>query len=501
MREFTKRFYRNVFPWIILVHAAAFIAFWLTNSLFYASANDYLTNLSGIEKDYVSLCLVGSGLIAFASVFLLFYNRRVQSGRRPALIAWIFGVISTSYLVFFYGSFSLLLQQSPVQLPRLGQMILYYRLILDPVVIIGLTILAAAWLHSRLSRQKEIGLRQFTLVAAPVLVVLILIWVVPIFYPPDSVYPGALPPKPLIVAHRGASMLAPENTLAAAEKAADLGAFGAETDIHVSQDGVLVLMHDDTLNRTTDVTKIFPGRQAERIESFSIAELKQLNAGRWFVEKDPFKVIANGTVSSGDQSVYRSQAVPTLADALNVVRDHKLNFIFDLEQPPAGNPYSRQFFDMAFKQIHAAGIDSQIWFLVDKNQIDVVRSAAPAIKPAYGVDYQQPPQAVDLAARGYKIVNAEYGLSKDWIAQYQASGLWVNLYTIDEPWQFSRLWLLGVNSTTTSNVQAMSKLGSPILSLPYQRYLWIWGGVGLLGFAVLLGAVLISLRKNSSHKI
>ena len=79
---------------------------------------------------------------------------------------------------------------------------------------------------------------------------------------------------PLVIAHRGASGYAPENTMAAFRKAVDMGVTEVETDVHLTKDGRLVLLHDHTLDRTTDGTGA-PG-------DFALAELKRLDAGGWF---------------------------------------------------------------------------------------------------------------------------------------------------------------------------------------------------------------------------
>jgi len=80
----------------------------------------------------------------------------------------------------------------------------------------------------------------------------------------------------LNVAHRGASALAPENTIAAFERAVELGADVIELDLHMSQGGELVVIHDDTLDRTTD--------GSGPVHQRSLAELMRLDAGRWFGE-------------------------------------------------------------------------------------------------------------------------------------------------------------------------------------------------------------------------
>src|SRR5580698_1292613 len=80
--------------------------------------------------------------------------------------------------------------------------------------------------------------------------------------------------KPWIIAHRGASAYAPENTLAAFQRAVELGAPFIETDIHLTRDARFVAFHDKMLQRTTN------GRGA--VSDYTLAELRGLDAGNWF---------------------------------------------------------------------------------------------------------------------------------------------------------------------------------------------------------------------------
>lgn len=80
--------------------------------------------------------------------------------------------------------------------------------------------------------------------------------------------------KPLIIAHRGASRQAPENTMAAFRKALELGAGGIELDVHLSSDGHLMVTHDELVDRTSN------GKGLVRDKTF--AELRELDFGSWF---------------------------------------------------------------------------------------------------------------------------------------------------------------------------------------------------------------------------
>lgn len=86
----------------------------------------------------------------------------------------------------------------------------------------------------------------------------------------------------LDIAHRGSSGSAPENTLAAVKRALTQHASYVEVDVQRSADGKLVIMHDTTLERTTDVERIYPDRASWRVGDFTLAELRKLDTGSWF---------------------------------------------------------------------------------------------------------------------------------------------------------------------------------------------------------------------------
>ncbi|MGV6394416.1 glycerophosphodiester phosphodiesterase [Pseudomonas caspiana] len=100
-------------------------------------------------------------------------------------------------------------------------------------------------------------------------------------------------PWPAVIAHRGASFDAPEETIPAYTVARDLGADYLEMDIQRTKDGVLIALHDDTLERTTNVAEVFPKRSKDPLNTFTLAEIKQLDAGSWFNKAHPDRARAS----------------------------------------------------------------------------------------------------------------------------------------------------------------------------------------------------------------
>jgi glycerophosphoryl diester phosphodiesterase len=132
------------------------------------------------------------------------------------------------------------------------------------------------------------------------------------------------PSRPWLIAHRGASAYAPENTVPAFVLAADQGATFVEFDLRLTKDGAVVCLHDESLERTTDVEEVFPDRAragagagaARRwlLEDFTLAELKRLDAGGWFDEK------------------FRGTRIPTFTETIDALRGRSGLFI-ELKSP------------------------------------------------------------------------------------------------------------------------------------------------------------------------
>ncbi len=133
----------------------------------------------------------------------------------------------------------------------------------------------------------------------------------------------------LNVAHAGASSLAPQNTMAAGRVALEVGADVWGIDVRRTRDGVFVLMHDETIDRTTNVEELFPERSPWRVADFSLDEIRTLDAGSWFVEQDPFHQIAEGNVSADEATSYIGEPIPTLREALDFVAAN--HWLIDVE--------------------------------------------------------------------------------------------------------------------------------------------------------------------------
>lgn len=477
----------KILTWATLIHCAVFILFWWTNTPLCQAVNNFIAERTGKYLGYVLIpMLLFAGLGVWCLV-RIFFARRHGKAMRGSIVFYVLCAVS---LVLFYVTFAVIFYKYPIQWSRLVQLFNFFRPIVEVPALVLLVVLTLPMVTRAFRLRREQPPYAVALVS-----VWIFVWSFSLWNPPDSVYRGALPAKPMLIAHRGASSLAPENTLTAVNMAAQIArqgvtagiggmtfsdppnppaSLGVEADIRISLDGMLFLMHDATLARTTNVAEVFPERKNDNASLFTLAELQQLNAGKWFIDSHPNGSLPAGLVGSDQLKSYADERIPTLQDWLQVVKENHLIFIFDLLPPPADHPYSGQFFNLSLDQIKQAGIDDQIWFLVKESDYWKVRASAGQMHLAHSTNYRHPPEVVTLQALGYEIVNSEYGLPGRWLREYQAAKIKVNLWTVDEPWQFSRLWVMGVDSVTTNNLPVFASENKPVLAIPYVAYVIAW---------------------------
>lgn len=156
--------------------------------------------------------------------------------------------------------------------------------------------------------------------------------------------PPAHYPRKTNVAHRGASAYAPEHTLAAYRLAIEQGADFVEQDLAVTKDGVLICLHDPSLERTTNVEELFPTRFTEitwegtsrkvwLANDFTLQEIKQLDAGSWFDAK------------------FAGERVPTFDEAVALIKGKAGLF------PELKTPEIYEGRDVRFEELVAAALD------------------------------------------------------------------------------------------------------------------------------------------------
>ncbi len=264
------------------------------------------------------------------------------------------------------------------------------------------------------------------------------------------------------IAHRGARSLAPENTMSAFVKAWEVGAHGIETDVSVSGDGVLILFHDDTFLRTTDINEIFPERKNNELHSFSCSEIERLDAGSWFIATDPFGTIKDGTIKEKELAGFTQSKVPTLEELLVFVKEKSMFINIEIKPLPSGNS-SFPIVERVAATIGQVQLDPQLYSISSFYHpfLQQVAEYLPEaeINALIGGVIRKPH---DWGNYEFEIYNANVDkIDALQLEKAKKKGCKVNLYTVNRYVEMQRYLSLGIGKIITDYPQLLSGYTHP----------------------------------------
>ena len=241
-------------------------------------------------------------------------------------------------------------------------------------------------------------------------------------------------PSPLILGHRGASAIAPENTLAAFERAMSDGADGIEFDVRLSRDQVPVVIHDASLKRT--------GLLDKHVSQLTAKELGEIDVGRWFAER------------SDAPTQFTGEFLPNLAQVFELFNGNNGVLYVEMKcEPNEGAKLAAEVVRVTreFKMTERVVVES-----FDLTAIDAIKKADASIRTAA---LFEPRLAHPIAAiRGLKMVELARECGADEVALHhsialastirkaEAAGLATVVWTVEDPRWISKARSLGIKA-------------------------------------------------------
>ncbi len=270
-------------------------------------------------------------------------------------------------------------------------------------------------------------------------------------------------PKILNIAHRGARSLAPENTLLAAQKGWEIGADLWELDVAVTADGEMVVIHDDTLARTSNAAEVFPGRALWEVHNFTLLEIKSLDFGSWYLKTDPFSQIATGNVPLPDQQSFKDASIPTLREALEFTKSHQWRVNVEIKNLTAkpGDAFVVENVITLIKDLQME--DDVLISSFNHPYLVRVKKANPVITTAALVGQTVADPVALLAQLGADAFNPSIGASHvEQFAALRKAGKDIFVWTVNDEGMMERLIEMGATGLITDFPQRLkSILSSP----------------------------------------
>jgi glycerophosphoryl diester phosphodiesterase len=229
--------------------------------------------------------------------------------------------------------------------------------------------------------------------------------------------------RPLVIAHRGASSEAPENTLAAFSRGLEIGADGFEFDVHMSKDGELVVIHDETVARTTS--------GSGWVRDMTLSELKALDAGSWFDLR------------------FKGEKIPTLRQVLELIADRSKLINIELKSGIVIYPLIER------KVIEVLGefnvLDKAIISSFNHYSLRIVKEVESKVKT--GILYMEGLVEPWIYARRVPadcLHPAFYLIMPEIVRSAHDAGMFVNVWTVDKADDMKKMVVSGVDAVITN---------------------------------------------------
>lgn len=467
--------------------------FWWEAHNDYSEFNWFLYNRSGEWSDgtvpILATTAAGFTYIAFLIVLALCHVALGQQlnlhwlhkiGVTAALLTTIIGVISVNQ------TWAQEWDVIPISLQATG-----------PFLHIGAlaAVTALSWIVAGQVTRAEKIMFQVVVVLLYVSVLLALYMVPLHITSPCIMDPATLKPRPAVIGHQGAPMLAPENTIWSFQRALQMNVTGLEADVAISMDGVPFLMRDFTLQRTTDVEKVFPDRQMDEASLFNWTDLQQLNAGRWFLKDDPFWTVH--MLLQRERERIANQSVCSLEQLLKLASYHNSTVVFRLRRPPPKHPCYDSWINDTLQAVQQSGVpQSLVMWTPDDNRAQVRQLAPDLIQTSV---VKRSPQVLEQS--GISSLLLRYNqVSREEIRNFSEAHINLTLYTVNEPWLYSVLWCSGVSSVSSEASHVLLKVPYPIWLMRPNEYCLAWVSADLISFAVVIGIFIFQKYRMSGMR-
>lgn len=250
--------------------------------------------------------------------------------------------------------------------------------------------------------------------------------------------------SPLIIGHRGASAVAPENTMAAFREAIAVGADGIEFDVRLTRDRVPVVIHDSTLRRTGDLP--------QRIADLSLMEIARVDVGSWFARKNKLP-----------PGSFANETIPSLAELFSLFESTAATLYLEMKCDSA-----REYGPLAEACCALiAERDIRDRVLIECFQLPalaIVRKIDPRIKT---VALFEPSVATPSVLSDQSIINkaTDVGAAalalhhrlarRSLVAKAKAAGMHVVVWTVDDPSWVERARTMGIDALITNDPSAL----------------------------------------------
>jgi glycerophosphoryl diester phosphodiesterase len=254
----------------------------------------------------------------------------------------------------------------------------------------------------------------------------------------------------LLISHRGLRSLRAENTMAAFKQV--IGTYKiVEFDVAFTKDGIAVIIHDDTLERTSNVKEFEEFKKPYKVVDYTYEQLLNLDFSSWFIKEDPFNTIKENKVSLEDLKKEQIEKIPTLKELLLFLKEN--NIFANIEIKDLENT---NFHEIAAIEVLKIVDETKMQNKViissfNHTYLKQINNLNPNIDIAALQENKHPKDLINyLKSLNVKNYNCDFEITDEALVKKLIdAGFYVNVYTVNKKEDIEKLFNWGVKSVFT----------------------------------------------------
>jgi glycerophosphoryl diester phosphodiesterase len=254
----------------------------------------------------------------------------------------------------------------------------------------------------------------------------------------------------LVIAHRGSRSWRAENTMSAFEHSVGKCDF-VEFDVGFSLDGVAVIIHDDTLERTSNVKDLPNFHPPYHVSDYTYEELLKLDFSTWFLKEDPFLSIKNGIVQTKELEILELQKILTLKELLGFLKENNLKANVEIKDM-RGTRFDAIATQEVLRIIRETGMENMVIISsFNHDYLLQVHKLAPSIATAALQEDEHPKNLVQYL-KGLHVTSyhPDFAITtQELVKELNEAGIIVNVFTVNKKEDIQKLFSWGVKGVFT----------------------------------------------------
>jgi len=215
--------------------------------------------------------------------------------------------------------------------------------------------------------------------------------------------------------------------------------------------------------------------------------LRQLDAGSWFVDRDPFGAISGGRVSTEDSDLFRGKKIPLLDEILDYTFQNPHWIDIDMKKPPETHPFASQYEDLLLDKLFLSNLTDVMIKSNDPKAENFTQLFSPG---DYSIE--------EMLGFGAELIDEKYTTANSELSEYINQNVPIMAGVLNSPIRFSQVWLIGVDFVLTDTPDVFLDMVEPLKLMKISTFIPVWISISIISYS---GGCLFHILKLKRKKV